>query len=106
MESPGPRAGLSFSYHRRGALLEEDAYYQFTLEQVERDIEAPTETVHEMCMELVDKVCHSNALMQRLALPEHMWDSIHNSWKSGQPHLYGRMDFCLFRRWPGKTAGA
>ncbi|WP_018917096.1 glutathionylspermidine synthase family protein [Vreelandella zhanjiangensis] len=71
----------------------ESAYYQFTLEQVERDIEAPTEELHEMCMELVDRVCHSNALMQRLALPEFMWDTIHNSWVSGQPHLYGRMDF-------------
>lgn len=95
---------LGFHFHTIDGepYWKEDAYYQFTLEQVERDIEVPTEEVHEMCMELVDKVCHSNALMQRLALPEHMWDSIHNSWKSGQPHLYGRMDFAYSGDGPAK----
>ncbi|MGP8291369.1 glutathionylspermidine synthase family protein [Vreelandella zhanjiangensis] len=86
---------LGFHFHtiEGEPYWKESAYYQFTLEQVERDIEAPTEELHEMCMELVDRVCHSNALMQRLALPEFMWDTIHDSWVSGQPHLYGRMDF-------------
>lgn len=86
---------LGFHFHtiEGEPYWKESAYYQFTLEQVERDIEAPTEELHEMCMELVDRVCHSNALMQRLALPESMWDTIHDSWVSGQPHLYGRMDF-------------
>lgn len=95
---------LGFHFHtiEGEPYWKEDAYYQFTLEQVERDIEAPTEAIHEMCMELVDKVCHSNALMQRLALPEHMWDSIHHSWRSGQPHLYGRMDFAYSGDGPAK----
>ncbi len=53
-------------------------------------------------MELVDKVCHSNALMQRLAIPEHMWDIIHHSWRSGQPPLYGRMDFAYSGNGPAK----
>lgn len=95
---------LGFHFHTiDGApYWKEDAYYQFTLEQVEQDIEAPTEALHEMCMELVDKVCHSNALMQRLAIPEFMWDTIHNSWKAGQPHLYGRMDFAYSGNGPAK----
>lgn len=95
---------LGFHFHTIGGepYWKEDAYYQFTMEQVEQDIEAPTEELHEMCMELVDKVCHSNALMQRLSLPEHMWDSIHHSWKSGQPHLYGRMDFAYSGTGPAK----
>ncbi|WFE69893.1 glutathionylspermidine synthase family protein [Halomonas sp. M1] len=95
---------LGFHFHTiDGApYWKEDAYYQFTLEQVEQDIEAPTEALHEMCMELVDKVCHSNVLMQRLAIPEFMWDTIHNSWKTGQPHLYGRMDFAYSGNGPAK----
>ncbi|SJN14711.1 Similarity with glutathionylspermidine synthase, group 1 [Halomonas citrativorans] len=86
---------LGFHFHTIGGepYWKESAYYQFSLDQIERDIETPTEELHEMCMELVDRVCHSNALMQRLALPEFMWDTIHDSWVSGQPHLYGRMDF-------------
>ncbi|MBR2515104.1 MAG: glutathionylspermidine synthase family protein [Halomonas sp.] len=95
---------LGFHFHTiDGApYWKEDAYYQFTMEQVEQDIEAPTEELHEMCMELVDNVCHSNALMQRLAIPEFMWDTIHNSWKAGQPHLYGRMDFAYSGNGPAK----
>lgn len=86
---------LGFHFHTiDGApYWKEDAYYQFTLEQVEQDIEAPTEALHEMCMELVDRVCHCDDLMQRLAIPEFMWDTISHSWKAGQPPLYGRMDF-------------
>ncbi|MED5252696.1 MAG: glutathionylspermidine synthase family protein, partial [Pseudomonadota bacterium] len=95
---------LGFHFHTIDGepYWKEDAYYQFTLEQVEQEIEAPTEALHEMCMELVDKVCHSNALMQRLAIPEHMWDLIHHSWRSGQPPLYGRMDFAYSGNGPAK----
>lgn len=71
----------------------ENAYYQFTIEQIENDIEDPTEALHEMCMELVDKVCDSEVLLKQLAIPQFMWDRIRQSWKDGQPHLYGRMDF-------------
>ena len=95
---------LGFHFHTIDGepYWKENAYYQFTLAQVEREIEAPTEALHEMCMALVDKVCHSNALMQRLAIPEHMWDIIHHSWRSGQPPLYGRMDFAYSGDGPAK----
>ncbi|WP_447957066.1 glutathionylspermidine synthase family protein [Vreelandella sp. EE7] len=95
---------LGFHFHTIDGepYWKESAYYQFTLEQVERDIEAPTEELHEMCMALVDKVCHSNALMQRLAIPEFMWDTIFESWRAGQPHLYGRMDFAYSGVGPAK----
>lgn len=32
---------------------DERAYYQFTLEQIERDLEDPTTEIHDMCMDLV-----------------------------------------------------
>ncbi|HHB1450945.1 TPA: glutathionylspermidine synthase family protein, partial [Serratia odorifera] len=32
---------------------DESAYYQFTLKQIERDLEDPTAELHDMCMDLV-----------------------------------------------------
>lgn len=80
----------------------EDAYYQFTLAQIEDDIEAPTEALHEMCMEAVDRVCASDALLHQLCIPEKMWEMIRASWRNGQPHLYGRMDFAYSGNGPAK----
>jgi glutathionylspermidine synthase len=71
---------------------DERAYYEFTLEQIERDLEAPTEAIHEMAMAVVADVVDSEALLTRLAIPERYWEWIAASWKRGDPHLYGRMD--------------
>ena len=46
---------------------DESAYYQFNLEQIERDIEAPTEELHQMCLEIVDEVVRSERARARLA---------------------------------------
>ncbi|MBB3139371.1 glutathionylspermidine synthase family protein [Halomonas organivorans] len=85
---------LGFHFHTIDgeAYWKEEAYYQFTLRQVEEDIEAPTEELHEMCMEAVERVCRSDALLDKLCVPEFMWESVRSSWWSGQPQLYGRMD--------------
>ncbi|MBN7828018.1 glutathionylspermidine synthase family protein, partial [Bowmanella dokdonensis] len=32
---------------------DESAYYQFTLRQIEEELEGPTETLHQMCLEVV-----------------------------------------------------
>ncbi|NVK72178.1 MAG: glutathionylspermidine synthase family protein [Oceanospirillaceae bacterium] len=72
---------------------DETAYYQFTLEQIERDIEAPTEEIHQMCLAVVDKVTKDDELMRRFCLPESQWDFIRQSWRNGDPSLYSRLDF-------------
>ena len=45
---------------------DESAYYQFTLAQIENDLEDPTTELHEMCMDLVDRVVHSEEHCRRL----------------------------------------
>lgn len=72
---------------------DETAYYQFSLEQIERDIEAPTEEIHQMCLSVVDKVINDDALMHRFCLPESQWEFIRQSWFNGDPSLYSRLDF-------------
>ncbi|CAM3835650.1 glutathionylspermidine synthase family protein [Vreelandella rituensis] len=97
-------ANLGFHFHtiEGEPYWTEDAYYQFTMEQVEKDIEDPTEALHELCLDAVDRICDSDALLSRLAIPEFMWGSIRESWRSGQPHLYGRMDFAYSGTGPAK----
>ncbi|MGY5452379.1 glutathionylspermidine synthase family protein [Agarivorans sp. MS3-6] len=85
-----------FNYHTMygDKYWDESAYYQFTLEQIETGIEAPTEEIHQMCLEVVDKVVHDEQLMRRFCIPEKHWDFVRQSWVNGEPCLYSRLDFC------------
>lgn len=80
----------------------EDAYYQFTLQQIERDIEDPSAELHEMAMALVEEVVGNEELLTRLEIPAAYWDWIATSWRQGEPHLYGRMDFAYSGSGPAK----
>ena len=80
----------------------EDAYYQFTLKQIEEDIEAPSALLHELAMALVDEVVKDEALMRQLEIPEPYWDWIARSWNERHPHLYGRMDLAYGGTGPAK----
>jgi glutathionylspermidine synthase len=71
---------------------DESAYYAFTLDQIERDIEAPTAEIHAMAMALVDDVVRSEELMERLAIPAEFRDMVAGSWQRAAPHVYGRID--------------
>jgi glutathionylspermidine synthase len=72
---------------------DESAYYQLSLKQVEQDIEAPTEEIHQMCLAVVDAVINDDQLMRKFCIPEHQWDFVRSSWKNGDPSLYSRLDF-------------
>lgn len=84
----------------------EDAYYQFTLRQIEDDIEAPSAEIHQMAMALVGEVVRSEELLARLEIPERYWQWIAQTWGSDDttqaPHLYGRMDFAYTGVGPAK----
>jgi glutathionylspermidine synthase len=72
---------------------DESAYYQFTLSQVENEIESPTEDIHQMCLRVVDKVIKDDSLMAKFAIPKEQWQFIRQSWANGDPALYSRLDF-------------
>lgn len=72
---------------------DESAYYQFSLEQIEKHIEEPTEEIHQMCLDVVAKVLEDEVLMRRFCIPEQHWDFVRNSWNNGDPSLYSRLDF-------------
>ncbi|WP_175650221.1 glutathionylspermidine synthase family protein [Pseudomonas sp. Marseille-P9899] len=85
---------------------DERGYYLFSEAQISRDIEAPTKAVHELCMEAVERVVHSEELLTRLAIPPAFFDLVRDSWREGHPHLYGRFDFSYDGSGPAKCIEA
>lgn len=95
---------LGFKFHTIDGerYWDESAYYQFTLKQIENDLEDPTQELHNMCMDLVEDVVNSEELLTRLAIPAAYHDLVRTSWREGHPHLYGRMDFSYNGKGPAK----
>ena len=80
----------------------DDACYSFTLEQIERDIEEPSEALHAMCLDLVEEVVASEELLARIAIPEAQHDLVRSSWDAQDRHLYGRFDLAYRGAGPAK----
>ncbi|KEQ17943.1 glutathionylspermidine synthase family protein [Endozoicomonas numazuensis] len=95
---------LGFKFHtiEGEKYWDESAYYRFSLQQIENDLEAPTEEIHQMCLQLVDKAVQSEEIMTLLRIPEQYWDYVQQSWANSEPHLYGRMDFAYDGKGPAK----
>lgn len=71
---------------------DETAYYQFNYRQIEEDLEAPTEELHQMTLDMVGDITRSEEMLTQLNIPRDFWSYIWNSWNKGEPHLYGRID--------------
>ncbi len=74
--------------------------YVFRLDQIEQDIESAAETLHALCLRLVDEVVRDRRSLARLKIPEHAFDLIAESWRRRDPSLYGRFDFAYDGRHP------
>lgn len=81
---------------------DESAYYQFSLAQIEQDLETPTEELHQMCLHVVDKVVRDESLMRRFHIPEPHWNFVRQSWLDKAPSLYSRLDFAYNGKGPAK----
>lgn len=81
---------------------DESAYYQFSLKQIEDDLEAPTAELHQMCLHVVEQVVKDEQLLQRFQIPEAYWDLIARSWYAREPSLYSRIDLAYTGQGPAK----
>ncbi|MFC3031924.1 glutathionylspermidine synthase family protein [Pseudoalteromonas fenneropenaei] len=72
---------------------DERAFYQFTLKQIEHDLEDPSNELAQMCESLVEKIVTDEQLLRRFCIPEPFWDLIADSWHHRDMSLYGRFDF-------------
>ncbi|MGJ8680964.1 glutathionylspermidine synthase family protein [Paraglaciecola sp.] len=97
-------ADFGFKFHTMYGepYWDETAYYQFSLQQIEQDLEDPTEEIHQMCLEVVDKVVQSEQLLEKFQIPTDFWSAISDSWKQKQPSLYSRLDFAYHGKGPAK----
>lgn len=80
----------------------ESAYYHLRLQQIEEDVEAPTEGLHDMVLDMVGDITRSEEMLTRLNIPRDYWSYVWNSWNDREPHLYGRMDFAYHGAGPAK----
>jgi glutathionylspermidine synthase len=81
---------------------DERAYYGFTLDEIERQIEQPTADIDAMCLELVGRAVDDEHDLRRLKIPEAFWPLISESWHRDEASLYGRIDFSFDGRGPAK----
>jgi glutathionylspermidine synthase len=81
---------------------DERAYYAFTLDQIERQIEQPTSEIDAMCLELVACAIEDEHTLRRLKIPEAFWPLISESWYRDDASLYGRLDLSFDGRGPAK----
>ena len=81
---------------------DESAYYQFSLAQIENDLEDPTAELHQMCLQVVDKVVYSEELLSKCQIPEPFWDAVAESWALREPSLYSRLDLVYSGSGPAK----
>jgi len=94
--------GFNFHTFDGEPYWDESAYYQFSLQQIEQDLEAPTEELHQMALDLVDDIISDEQKLRQLQIPAQFWDAVRASWRSKEPHLYGRMDFSYNGTGPAK----
>jgi glutathionylspermidine synthase len=81
---------------------DERAYYAFTLDEIEHQIEAPTGEIDAMCLELVAHAIDDESTLRRLKIPEAFWPLISESWYRDEASLYGRLDLSFDGRGPAK----
>src|SRR3954452_11443229 len=81
---------------------DERAYYAFSLDEIERGIEAPTGEIDAMCLELAARVIGDERHLRRLTIPEAFWDLIRASWQRDDRSLYGRLDLSFDGHGPAK----
>ena len=95
---------LGFSFHSPGGepYWDESAFYGFSLREIELGIEAAAQDLHQLCLQLVDRVVRDERLLKRLAIPQFAWSYIAESWRRKDPSFYGRFDFSFDGRGPAK----
>lgn len=106
-ERPGWRAtaqAVGFGFHQMYGepYWLDDAAYTFTLEEIEACIEAPSQELHDMCMDMVDDIVVNEEHLGKLAIPRNLYDVVRNSWARRDRYFYGRFDLAYNGEGPAK----
>ena len=79
---------------------DESVHYEFDMDEI-LALEADVELLHSMCLRAVENVVLTERYRD-FGLPEWSWQSIADSWKRSDPHVYGRFDLRYDGRRPAK----
>ena len=85
-------SGFAFHTIDGAKYWDESACYAFTLEEIERDIEDPSQELANMCYDAVREILNSDELLTRMRIPQKAWDYMGSTWQRGDKDLYGRFD--------------
>jgi glutathionylspermidine synthase len=93
-----------FDFHTMDGMRywDERAYYAFTLDQIENDLERPTAELEAMCGELLARAITDERMLWALRIPERFWNWIAASTKKREATLYGRFDLSYDGNGPAK----
>jgi glutathionylspermidine synthase len=94
--------GFSYAMPDGQTYWDESVCYQFTLGEIEDDLEAATSEMVALCGELAGRAVRDEAYLKRLAIPESFWSFIETSWNRSDMSLYGRFDFVYGGNGPAK----
>src|SRR4051794_22324776 len=95
-------AGFDFYSSDGERYWDERAYYAFTLDEIEQQIETPTGEINAMCLELAAAIVADERSLRRLNVPEAFWSVIAESWRRRDGSLYGRLDLSFSGEGPSK----
>jgi len=84
------KLGFDFANIDEGSYWDESACWEFTAQDIDF-LEATTAELEKLCLQAVDHAVKNN-LHELLGIPEKMWAHVTESWRRGEPSLYGRMD--------------
>src|SRR5450432_2648177 len=79
---------------------DERAYYAFSLDEIEDQIEAPSGEIDAMCLELVSNAVDDEDYLRRLKIPETSWPLISDSWHHDEGWHYSRLHHSCGGRGP------
>ncbi len=94
--------GFTFADMHGEPYWDESSVSQFSLREIEDDIEDPSAELHAMCRDAVAEIVKSEELLEKLGIPAAHFDLVKDSWDRGDPELYGRFDLAYDGTGPAK----
>jgi Glutathionylspermidine synthase len=94
--------GFHFTHMYGQIYWDESACFALTIDEIERDLEAPTNELHAMCLDLADDASRDGRLLDLLGVPEAFQDYVAETWRRRDPTIFGRFDLAYTGQGPAK----
>ncbi|MDO1580939.1 glutathionylspermidine synthase family protein [Rhizobium oryzicola] len=95
--------GFEFAVGEDDSLYwDETIRYEFSLRQIEDDLEDPTTELWSLCQKLAGRAAHDQSILERLGIPRRLHWAVGNSFDHNAPSLYGRFDLAYDGDGPAK----